>query len=303
MLTLENRGIPIAKIVDSKHYPKKNGKSKFLALIPEEDIKKSDKPAQCDPYLLLTEDDIEKEKNTRDFNKVRSTIRDKIKKKEIPNLGKEIIMMDGEFEPIPNITKERDVIFAAGPSGSGKSTILAKYLANYVEMYPNNRVILFSMVESDPAFEFLGDKLMSIKLDKHYMEDVEAGEEITMEDLRDAAVIFDDIDVISCKKLGAHITNLRNQCLEIGRHYNATTLCTAHQLCNYRATKILLQEATKVVLFPRSGSTYHIKRFLKEYCGLPFPKIEKIINLPSRWVMVSKEYPQYILSKDQAYTL
>ena len=38
MLTLENRGIPIAKIVDSKHYPKKNGKSKFLALIPEEDI-------------------------------------------------------------------------------------------------------------------------------------------------------------------------------------------------------------------------------------------------------------------------
>jgi hypothetical protein len=34
---------------------------------------------------------------------------------------------------------------------------------------------------------------------------------------------------------------------------------------------------------------------LKNYCGFDNKTIDKILNLPSRWVLIGKQYPLYIL--------
>lgn len=310
MLSLE-RGNPIAKIVKSHKFKEKNGKSKYLGLIDPDKVNDDDRPGYTtDPYQLFNEDEIEEETGSKKAAVTRKTMRKKIQEKRIKDrLGKEFILNDGMLEPVPDIEKERDVLYVSGPSGAGKSTFIATYLKNYCDIFPDNDIYMFSCVDSDPAFEMFEsngpkkyrDKLIRIVLNSEYLEDIRQGEGITEHDLANSAVIFDDIDVMSDKTLKENIINLRSKCLEIGRHFNITTCCTTHQLCNYNKTKILIQESNKVVVFPRSGSTYHISRFLREYCGMKKNEIDKFINLPSRWVMIHKSYPQYILYKDGAY--
>ena len=74
-------------------------------------------------------------------------------------------------------------------------------------------------------------------------------------------------------------------------------------LMNYRKTREKLNECSRVVIFPHGGSTYHIKRYLKEYAGLSKNQIQKALNVPSRWLCVSNDYPKYILYDSGMYLL
>lgn len=310
MLSLKE-GLPIAKIVKSKTFGVKDGKSKYLGLISPDDLNGDVSTGfKVDPYQLISEDELEKETGSRKINKTKETMKSMIQRGKLKErYGKEFIINDGMLEPVPDIEQDRDVFYVSGPSGSGKSTFIASYLDNYCDIYPDNKIYMFSAISSDPAFERFEEdgpkktrgKMTRIVLDRDYEAELAAGHGVSIDDLDNSAVVFDDIDVINNKHIREHVTDLRSQCLEIGRHYKITTCCTTHQLCNYKATKILLQEATKVVVFPKSGSTYHIKRFLKEYCGMKKDDICKLLYLPSRWVMVSKTYPMYVLYKDGAY--
>jgi hypothetical protein len=116
-------------------------------------------------------------------------------------------------------------------------------------------------------------------------------------------VIFDDIDAISDKKVKQAVMDFRSQILLTGRHYNISVLSTSHMICDYRATREQINESHFITFYPAGGANYHIKRFLKEYCGLKQNDITKILGLPSRWVTVHKNYPMYVLSKDHAFML
>ena len=126
---------------------------------------------------------------------------------------------------------------------------------------------------------------------------------IQPEELQNSLVIFDDIDTIPDKKLNEAVRSLRDDLLETGRSYNIYMCNTSHQLMNYKHTRTLLNESTAVTFFPKSGSSYHIKRFLKEYCGLEKKQIQKILELPSRWVTINKVYPCFILYEKGAFLL
>ena len=126
---------------------------------------------------------------------------------------------------------------------------------------------------------------------------------ITIEDLSNSLTIFDDVDVIPGKKLRLWIQDLRDQCLQHGRHNNINLICTTHQLCNYKATKILLMESTKVVFFPNSGGAAQIRRFLKEYGELEKEQIAKVLEIKSQWVMLNKAAPKYILHANGCYLI
>ena len=105
------------------------------------------------------------------------------------------------------------------------------------------------------------------------------------------------------KKLRLWVQDLRNQCLQHGRHDNINMLCTTHQLMNYKETKILLVEATKVVFFPNSGGAAQIKRFLKTYGELDAKQIQDVFKIKSRWVMLNKAAPRFILHASGCYML
>lgn len=223
-------------------------------------------------------------------------------------------IMSPSPDPTMKSRRQRDVIFISAPSGSGKSTWAGQYARSYQSTpgwvdepisecaRPRRsvaRVVVFSAVKEDPAFE--GVKLKRVCFEDLVDEDGEPNDILEIEDLSDSLVIFDDIDVIANKKLKKWIQDLRNRCLEIGRHHNINLICTTHQLMNYNETKILLMEATKVVVFPKSGSEAQIKRYLKTYADFTPDAIKKLFKLNSRWVMINKSAPRYVLHAGGVY--
>lgn len=201
--------------------------------------------------------------------------------------------------------RQRDVIYISAPSGAGKSTWTGQYARAWQrhndEHGRKQRVIVFSAVQEDPAFD--GVELKRVPFDSLVDDDGEPNDAIEIDNLRDSLVIFDDIDVIANKKLRHWIQELRNRCLEIGRHKNINLIATTHQLMNYKETKIMLMECTKVVFFPNSGSAAQIKRYLKTYADLSPEEIKRVFSLKSRWVMLNKSSPRYILHATGGYLL
>ena len=88
-----------------------------------------------------------------------------------------------------------------------------------------------------------------------------------MEEFEDSVVIFDDIDVISDKKIREAVYNILNKVLEIGRHFKITALVTNHLPTNGKDTRRILNEAHQVIYFPHSASG-RIKYLLIDYLGL-----------------------------------
>lgn len=208
---------------------------------------------------------------------------------------KEIIIYSGEIQPLPR-KNSRECIYVAGPSGSGKSTYISNYAQEYKNMFPNNKIYIFSRLESDAVLDKL--KPVRIMINDELIEDP-----IEPNELSNSLVIFDDTDTIPNKQLKDAITNLKNDLLETGRHEDVYVAITSHLLTNHRETRTILNECHTITIFPAAGSTYSINYLLKNYGGLDKPDIHKIINLPSRWVTIKKTYPQLIMYSSGIYLL
>ncbi len=305
------KGIPIAKIQSAD----KSLDGKVIRINLDSDEKTNN--IKNDMYDLLGEDEIlklakRKRLSTEERNILENYIygieeyesEDEIKDKygslktSYNNLNeKEIIINNGTLIPLPIVKKDqREIIYISAPSGSGKSTYTKMYALQYKEMFKKNRVILFSRLDKDKSLDEI--KPIRIKLDRGIIEDP-----IKIEELKDSLVIFDDCDTIQDTELKNAIIKLKNDLLECGRHTNTYMIITSHLLMNYKETRTTLNEATMVVLFPKSGSSYHISRFFKTYAGLDNKSIQKAINLPSRWIALNKTYPQYIMYSSGVYIL
>lgn len=201
---------------------------------------------------------------------------------------------DSKLQPLPNkLIVEK--IYISAPSGSGKSTYAGKWIGEYVKMFKDNELYLFSSIDYDKVLD--KHNPTRIILDQELLNDP-----IKPKELSNSLVIIDDCDTIRDVKIRKYIENMRDWLLEQGRHYKINLLITSHLLSNYSSTRRVLNEATSVVVFPKSGSgTYHIKNFLKSYCGFDKEQIEKFLNLNSRWVAIYRSYPQYVIYEKGCY--
>jgi len=206
----------------------------------------------------------------------------------------EIKIKDGILQPMPNKTII-EKIYISAPSGAGKSTFTGKWIGEYTKMFKDDEIYLFSSLPNDRVLDIHNPT--RIILDNDLLNDP-----IEPKELVNSLVIFDETDTIRNENMKKNMENLRDHILEVGRHYNTRILITSHLLSNFISTRRVLNEATGVVVFPKSGSgTFHIKNFLKKYCGFDKKQIKKFINLPSRWVMIYRSYPQYVLYEKGAY--
>jgi hypothetical protein len=208
---------------------------------------------------------------------------------------------DGYLTPIPRIEKgekQRDCIYICAPSGGGKSTFCRMYLENFKQVFPKRPIYVFSRVKHDTVLDEMNPKPKRIMINDELVD-----EPLESTDFNKCCVVFDDIDTIQEKKQKVAVEKLRDDMLQIGRHNEIYLLCTSHQLMNYKSSRTLLNESTAVVFFPKSGSQYHIQRYLKVYAGCNKKQIEKIIALPSRWIMHNKTYPNYILYESGCYLM
>jgi len=194
------------------------------------------------------------------------------------------IAHDSKPQHIPDTTKEREILYITGPSGSGKSTYTRKYLEQYKKKHKNRPIYLFSSLPSDDSLDKVGPK--RIKLDERMHTDPIKGEE-----LRESICIFDDIDVISDKKIREAVYDILNQVLEIGRHYKIHCVVTNHLPTNGKDTRRILKEAHTVTYFPHSSSG-KIKYLLEEYVGLDRKQISYMKKQRSKACTIFKNYPQ-----------
>lgn len=204
---------------------------------------------------------------------------------------------DEEFQCIPNPETERQILYITGRSGSGKSYYTLHYCNEYKKMFPKREVYLFSALSEDTTLDKLKG-LKRIKLTEEFCK-----EEITSEDFKNSMVIFDDTDVISDKKIRAKVNAIMDNILQVGRHHNTSCIITTHTACNGNATKIILNEAHSITIFPNGLGNRSMKYLLDSYLGLDKAQCKKIKGLNSRWVSIVKSFPMTIISQKRAYTV
>jgi len=203
---------------------------------------------------------------------------------------------DGCFELIPTPDpKKREVWYIAGQSGSGKSYI-AKGLAEYYhKLFPSRGVFLVSKLTKDETLD-------ACKFIKRVNIQSFVDEYPDLEEFRDCFMIFDDYDTLT-GDAGKVVAKIIDDLAIQGRHTNTQMACLSHYLTNYKATRLLLNEATHIVVYPLSTSYHSLRYLLKNYIGVDEEDLKRHRKLGSRWLCYSKGFPQYMIAQKDAELL
>ena len=201
------------------------------------------------------------------------------------------------FQQIPNITTERQILYITGASGSGKSYFAKKFIDQYKQIYPKREIYLFSSLTDDSSIDKIKN-LRRIKLTPEFLRD-----DIEAKDFKDSLVIFDDTDCIVDKKMKIKINGILNIILETGRHFNISCVYTSHVACAGIDTKRILNEAHSITIFPHGLGGRSMKYLLENYLGLDKDQVKRIKKLGSRWVSILKTFPMIVLSEMEAFVM
>lgn len=194
---------------------------------------------------------------------------------------------DGRFQHIPNINKERDVLFITGKSGSGKSYYTKNYILEYKKAYPKNKVYLFSRKNEDKELDDVIDKRIII-------DESVITSPFQVEQFEDSLVVFDDTDVLP-ENLKKPINHLRDMILELGRSMHISAVITNHMPTAPDLKKVL-NECHSATVFPANVNR-QLSYFLENYCGCDKEDIKRIKKCNSRSCTIFLQYPPVIMSE------
>lgn len=195
----------------------------------------------------------------------------------------------GEFEPQ---YFGDAVVYVVGRRGSGKSTYCSAYLNSYY-LQTMNKVFYVSRFQTDPSVE-LPERGLNIGIDDL--------PELTIEDLSNSLIVFDDIHSASLSKKEAdYLHKFIIDTIENSRHFGISCLVTSHLATNYSKTRPILNEASSVVVYPEFSNAYQIIRMLSTYFDFSKPQIDHLFELgkKSRWVQVQTTNPKFILTSER----
>ena len=205
---------------------------------------------------------------------------------------------DLTFEPVIVKSKEREVKYFSGASGAGKSFKVAEYLKVYKKAYPKRDIFVFSSLLDCPTL----DKVKGLKRIK-VNEPMFLNEPIGASDFQDCCMVFDDTDCISNKIVKTKIQKIMDECLQIGRHFNITCLITSHAMCNGLATKMILNEAHTITIFPSCSGKRVLNYLCADYLGLSKQQIAKLKKMDGRSITFARNYPRCIYSDNECFIL
>lgn len=307
MLSLK-RGKEIASITEGQMKGKKiflYGKDDFTGKAPSEFVVKQTERKKLIPknYFRDNRIKIKDEKtilksidNDDKISLIEERLQDayvKVQKVIEDKLKTELDFTDKSTKVFPIPQKYSERIYVPAPSGSGKSTFIGMYLKQLRILYPNRKIVIFSRVEKDEPLDRFKN-LSRIDLVSF------AEKPPKVESFEGDILIFDDIDTILNKSIVRVLRQFRDDVLEVGRHFKITCISTSHIITNFHATRTLINEAQAIVVFPKGGSFGQIKGFLDRYMGFERTFIDSLRLLPTRWLYIHKEYPQYIIHEKGA---
>jgi len=211
------------------------------------------------------------------------------------------IPLDCRFSVLPSTDKDkRNCYYVAGASGSGKSWFAKMVAQNYAKMYPDRPIYLISKLEADETIDSMSPP--PIRID--YKEFIDNPPDINK--LSNSMVIFDDYDVIQGKE-GDAVHTLIDDIATMGRKHGEgqgciSMLCLTHALTNYKKTRVLLNECDHYVVYPQNTNAKGLRYLLGTYMGLDTDDIKRLKKM-GRYVVLSKNYPQYLLSGNRCELL
>ena len=212
----------------------------------------------------------------------------------------ELSLNKGEtLSMIPDITKERDVLFVIGQSGSGKSYFVSNYAKEYKKLHSKRSIYVFSTLAEDKDGLDRIPKIIRIPLNADFTND----DIIPTEEFKDSLVIFDDIDNLHDKKTKEVVWKYLNNFLQTGRHYKISLCITFHVGCAGASTKMILNEATSITYFPATIGGRNLKYLLDSYLGMDKKQIDQVKKIDSRAITIIKCYPKVVLAERNVYIL
>lgn len=202
---------------------------------------------------------------------------------------------ESTFEQYPDTTRERDVGLVAGASGSGKSYYVNQYIKNYKKAYKNKRPIYF--------FSVLGeDKSIDEKIvERVALNDSWKTEPLTIDDVKDCLVVFDDVEQIKDKAIKEQVFKFINECLTTGRHTNTSVFLIVHYT-NKPYIQSMLMECHTFTYFPR-GSNRSTNYAIENYIGIDKKEIKYIKTLETRWATIYKQFPNCVMTEKELFML
>ena len=207
-----------------------------------------------------------------------------------------INLPDGEFQILPSPDpKKREVFYIAGASGSGKSYIAKGIAEVYGKLHPDRPVYLISKLGDDSTLDSMKPPPKRVNI-QTLIDDYPE-----LDEFADCCVIFDDYDTFTgpAEKV---VHKLIDDLATMGRHTNTTMLCLSHYLTNYKKTRLLLNEATHIIVYPMATSFHALSYLLKTHIGMTKDDCRDLKKM-GRWVCVYKHYPQWLLSLHHARIL
>jgi hypothetical protein len=192
--------------------------------------------------------------------------------------------------------KARQVFYIAGQSGSGKSWILRQLAQSYHKFFPDRGIYLISALGEDETLDSMrksDGKPVRIPV-RSFIDDPP-----TLQEVSKCFCIFDDYDTIKGKE-GEAVCSLIDQIATMGRHNVSTMACASHHLTNYSKTRLILAEATHLVVFPMTTGKKPLQYLLSTYASMDDDEIAGLYGLHSRWIAIGKGYPPYLVSEHEA---
>lgn len=206
--------------------------------------------------------------------------------------------------PVPDAYK-RFCEYIAGASGSGKSYLASMLIDEYYNLYPDKDIYIFSRgdMADDPAFDDID--YIQIPIDNDLLDNPIDIVKIAQDSGKGCVFLFDDCGTISDKVLHTEVHRIICDILEVGRKYDVNIIVTNHLVNPNEKTfgRTIMNELTVLTIYPKCGSVKQIRYCLSNYWGLDKKQIDTILKLNSRWVRISKSYPQYVLYEHGAYIL
>lgn len=191
--------------------------------------------------------------------------------------------------------EQNERLYICGESGCGKTyNMIRKYAELFHQKYPQSRILIFTSKLQDKAID-----------DLKYIERVLITEDILDNPLavsklaklsKPLLTIFDDIEDFPNKKITKEIERLRNEIMRNGRSSGIYILYTHHDPCDYHATKSQIFESTAICTFPRQSGDGAYDYLYKNKVYLSDKIINSIKKNKSKFVIINKKVPKYILS-------
>lgn len=205
---------------------------------------------------------------------------------------------DESFFPVCKTFEDEEKnerMYICGESGCGKSyNMIRKYTELFHQKYPKSKILLFSSKLEDRALD-----------DLKYIERVNIDEDIVNNPLsvlelsglsKPLLTIFDDIEDFPNKKITKEIQRLRDEIMRNGRSSGIYILYTHHDPCNYKDTKSQIFEATSIATFPKQSGDGAYNYLYDKKLHLDKNIIKSINKTKSKFVLINKGNPKYILS-------